>query len=116
MAYEIQQEVKRAAFSVTAAKQDAAKVLIAEVEGKRISLLSLAISGDQDGGMKLATLSGGEETTVVGALSMAANTSVVLPHNKYGWCQSAVGAALDIVHTGNGTETIYTGCLTYILM
>lgn len=92
-------QLKRAKADVAASSTNS--VVVAAVPGRVIRVLSLAILCGATG--TVATLNSGS-TAISMQFQNGANGGAVLPHNDYGWFETAIGEALTLT-TGAGTTT-----------
>lgn len=88
-------DVRRGAFTVSGSTTDGA--LIAAATGKRYRLLSAVLSCVTAGASTLVFNSkGGSSGTAISAtFNLAANGSLVLPHNPHGWFDTRGGEGLS---------------------
>jgi hypothetical protein len=95
------------------AKIDAAtsgnNTLVAAVTGKKIRVLSLFLVSA--GATTVTFQSGAGGTGLTGAITTAAGTGFVLPHNPEGWFETAEGALLNAALSA---AIQVSGSLTYV--
>lgn len=68
--------------------------LVAAVGGKKIRVLALFLVAA--GSVNVRLESGASGTALTGQMNLVVNTGFVLPFNPVGWCETAVGALLNL--------------------
>jgi hypothetical protein len=87
----IQSEVQYAVVDYAASGDN---TLVAAVTGKKIRVVSLALVAAGTVTARLESGAGG--TALTGQMTMGVNTSIVLPYNPAGWCETAAAALLNL--------------------
>lgn len=83
--------------------------LVAAVSGKKIRLLSLVAIAS--GGANTLTLESGTDSgELSGAMDLAADGQLVLPHNPCGWVETVAGESLNLILSA---ATAVGGFFTY---
>lgn len=95
--------VKKAFANIAASQTDSA--VVAAVTGKIIRVLAVAfVAGGTATNATFNTKPGGAGTAISCLFANAANGGAVLPHNPYGWFETASGEGLSLT-TGAGSTT-----------
>lgn len=84
--------------------------LVAAVAGKRIRVLALVLVAS-GGANNVRLESGAGGTALTGVMNLAANDQLVLQFNGAGWCETAVGALLNLELSA---ATAVAGLLDYV--
>lgn len=83
--------------------------LVAAVSGKKIRLLSLVAIAS--GGANTLTLESGTDSgQISGAMDIADNGPLILPHNPCGWVETVAGESLNLILSA---ATAVGGFFTY---
>ena len=96
-------------FAVIDCEGSGDNTLVAAVVGKKIRVLSVLLVSA--GSVNVRFESGASGTALSGQMNLVANTGFVLPYNPVGWCETAVGALLNLELSA---AVSVDGLLTYI--
>ena len=80
--------------------------VVAAKTGMSIRVLGLALVSTATNSVKLLSAS----TDITATFPLGANGGLVLPFNEHGWCQTAVGEALQVnlsANTATGVHVLY---------
>ena len=69
--------------------------LVAAVAGKKYRVVALAIVSTIANNVNLES----STTDITAVFPLGANGGIVLPYNEHGWCETAVGEALQVTTT-----------------
>lgn len=97
--------IKRAIISGSSSGDN---TLVTAVTGKRIRVLSLFLVTSGAVTVRFESAAGG--TALTGQMAIAANGSLVLPHNEKGWFQTA---AAELLNMELSTGVAVNGALVY---
>jgi len=86
-------------------------LVAAQGAGKKIRVLSCFLIAA--GAVNVRFESGAGGTALTGQMNCAANGGFALPHNEYGWFETAANALLNLELSG---ATSVDGSLTYIVI
>jgi hypothetical protein len=85
-------------YAVIDAASSGDNTLVSAVTGKKIRVLALAVVSA--GTVTTRFESGASGTALSGQMTMAVNTSYVLPYNPVGWFETAAAALLNLELSG----------------
>lgn len=81
-------------FAVIDAATNGDNTIVAAVSGKKIRVLSLFLMSAGTVNTRFESGAGG--TALTGQINLVAQTGYVLPHNPYGWFETAAGSLLNL--------------------